>query len=175
MKKMGLRLLVLIITGFMAGCATLPRKIEILDFPGSNKPHKYLKRFALNEGYLTRFVWEGKSINDWTEALEIFNASRKNYPPTPEEAYNFAIKHRKKMCPESSFNVISKDSSGILFEIKTINCPPHSDEYSITRILYGNTNVFDLIYTNKIKDIPKETRDEWIRILSESYITTNDK
>ncbi|MFX0204265.1 MAG: hypothetical protein ACFFCW_49845 [Candidatus Hodarchaeota archaeon] len=172
MKKMGLKLLVLVIIGFMSGCATLPRQAENLRFSRPNKEHKYAKTFTLKEGYLTRFVYEGKSIDDWTEALEAFNTLRKNYPPTLEGAYNFLIERRKKNCPESSFNVISKDSSSILYEIKTTNCPPHSDENSITRILYGNTNAFVLIYTNKIKSIPKEIRDEWIKIFSEAYITT---
>jgi len=121
---------------------------------------------------LTRIVWEGKSIDDWTEALEVFNTWRKKSPPTPEELYNSAIEHRIKVCPESTINVISKNASSMLYEIKTINCPSHPDEHSITRILYGKTNVFSLIYTNKIKDIPKETRDEWIGILSEAKIIT---
>ncbi len=173
-KKAGLSLLVMFITCFIAGCATLPTEVETLSFTGP-KMHKYAKRFTLKEAYLTRLVWEGKSIDDWSEALEILNIWRKNYPPTPEEAYNFLIKDRKKLCPESTIKVISKNSSSILYEIKTVNCPPHHDENSITRILYGNTNVFILIYTKKTKDILKETREEWIKLLSEASITTNDR
>lgn len=175
MKKSGLRLLVLVITVFMANCATMQGPKEGLDYPLPTKKHKYVKTFTLKDAQLTVFVYEGKSIDDWTESLEIFNTWRKNYPPTPEEAYTSAIEARKKQCPETTINLISKDSKSILFEARTTNCPPQPDENSIIRILYGNTDVFIPRYTNKTKDIPKETRDEWIRVLSESYIMTYGK
>jgi hypothetical protein len=175
MKKLVLSLLVLILTVFMANCATMQGPGEGLDYPLPTKKHKYVKTFTLKDAYLTTFVYEGKSIDDWTEGLEIFNTWRKNYPPTPEEAYNSAIEARKKQCPESTINLISKDSKSILYEVRTINCPPQPDQNSIMRILYGNTDVFVPAYTIKKKDIPRETRDEWIRILSEAYIMTYSK
>jgi hypothetical protein len=182
MKKMGLKLLVLVIIGFMVGCATSPRQVETVqfslpkDFEAKRlKEGKYVKTFALKKARITRFVLEGKSIDVWTEALELFNTGRKNFPPTPEEAYEHLMEDRQKICPESSFNVIGKDSSTILYEMKTINCSPYQDENSITRIIYGNTDVFMLIYTIKIRDIPKEKRDEWIKTLSAAHMVAIDK
>ncbi len=139
------------------------------------KEHKYFKEFDLKDAYVSRFVWEGESIDNWTEALEICNTWRKNLPPTPEGAYHLVMDIRKRMCPESTFSVINREASSMLYEIKTINCPAHPDEYSITRVLYGKSNVFSLIYTNKTKDLPRESREEWINILSGAIIKTGGR
>ena len=122
-------------------------------------------------------VLEGKSISNWTEAWEILLLLRENYPRTPKKAFKSLIETEKASCPNATIKVkfISKDSSSILYEVKTINCPQHPDEISIRKLLYGNITVFYTIYTNKIKRIPKKTKNEWIRTLSEAKITTVDE
>lgn len=181
MKKFALRIMFLCMAGIMVGCATLSGPRESINFRmpkdsgGKYRQHKYYKEFDFGNAYLTRFVYEGQSIEDWTEALEIFNTWKKNFPKSPEDAYKQQLEKRKKMCPEASFHVISQDNNSVLYEINTVNCPPHPDEHSITRLLYGRTNVFSLIYTNKTKDLSKEIRGEWLSILSEANITTGDR
>jgi hypothetical protein len=126
--------------------------------------------FTIQDAYLTRFVFTGESIDNWTESLETFNPWRKDFPPNPEEAFNSMVQQRKQKCPDSTPNVISKDNTSVLYEIRTSNCAPHPDEHSINRILYGNTDVFVLIYTNKIKELQVSSREEWIKILSQAKI-----
>ncbi len=174
MKKQYAFVFWVLATGLLFGCATLNRQVETVSFqfPKGDKHFKYVKEFDLKEAYLTRFVYEGESIENWTEALEIFNTWRKNFPPTPEKAYNMLIEKRIKMCPDAKANVIRQDNNSILYEIVTVNCHPHPDENSLNRILYGNSDIFQLIYTNKVRTLPAETRDEWIRILSEADIKT---
>ena len=166
----------LCMAGIMDGCATLSGPREYLrtrDMPMKEfSQYKYHKEFDFGNAYLTRFVYEGQSIEDWTEALEMFNTWKKNFPKSPEDAYKQQLEMRKKRCPEASFHVISQDNNSILYEINTVNCPPNPDEHSITRLLYGSTNVFSLIYTNKTKDLSEEIRERWVSILSEAYITT---
>jgi hypothetical protein len=162
------------------GCGPLNRQVETASYPSpkgwprGDKYAKYVKSFTITprEAYLTRLVYEGESIDNWTEGLEVFNTWKKNFPPTPEKAYNMLIEKRIKMCPEAKANVISQDNNSILYEITTINCPPHPDENSLNRILYGNTDVFHFIYTNKVRTLPTEKRDDWIRVLSNTTIET---
>lgn len=174
MKKFALIIMFLCMAGIMVGCATLsgPRERLYYHMPIELSQHKYYKAFDFGNAYLTRLVFEGQSIDDWTEAFEIFNTWKKNYPKSPEDAYKQQLEMRKKMCTEASFHVISQDNNSILYEINTVNCPPNPDEHSITRLLYGRTNVFSLIYTNKTKDLSEEIRGKWVSILSEAIITT---
>lgn len=165
----------MLFAGVLNGCATMGGPAEHITFSMPKDPQaKHVKEFTIQprEVYLTRFVMQGESIDNWTEALEVLNTWRKNYPATIDDAYKKAVDLRKKTCPESTFNVVSQDPNSILYEIKTVNCPPNLDENSLTRTLYGTRNVFILIYTNKTKEMPKEKRDEWIAILSGAKIET---
>lgn len=167
-------LVVLISASLLMGCGPLNRQAETTHFPmpKDDKKPKYVNTFTITPGqaYLTRFVWEGESIDNWTESLEIFNTWKTNFPPTPEKAYNMLVEMRRKKCPEAKATVLNQDNNSITYEINTINCPPHPDENSLNRILYGNSQVFNYIYTNKITTLPTETRDEWLRILSGAVI-----
>ncbi len=174
MKKCGSLMLTLMIVLFVGCATTRPAEHITFSIPKDGQP-KHVKDYSIQPGeaYLTRFVWQGESIDNWTEALEVFNTWRRNFPPTVDDAYKKAIDLRKKKCPDSTFNIISQDASSILYEIRTTNCPPNPDENSLTRTIYGNNNVFSLIYTNKTKEMPKEKRDEWTTILSNARIETN--
>lgn len=163
------RVIALIILG---GCAGLGGPREHISFSAKMQP-KFVQGFP-GQGYeLARFVISGESITKWTEALETLNTLRKNYPPTIEAAYKAQLEIRKKKCPDSAFNIIQQDNTSILYEIRTANCPPNPDEHSLTRTLYGSTNVFSLIYTNKVKELPADKRDEWIKYLSGARIVTD--
>ena len=177
MKSFGANVVRLVIVAMIVGCAGLQKQAQAgerlnFNFPTDLGVPKFSKKFTIKpkEMYLTRLVLEGDSIDNWTEALEIVNTWRKNYPPTIDNAYQETFEGRIKQCPESAFSVISKDSSSILYEIKTVNCQPNPDENSLTRMLYGNSDVFVLIYTNKVKETSKERRDGWIKALSEAKI-----
>jgi len=175
MKRLGLTLLWLTVLPMFVGSATVCGAAEHLMYkmPEGKKP-KLVKEFTIKprESYLHLFVLEGEKIDNWAEALQVINTWRKNYPPTSEEAYNIFTEKGKKGCQNYTFNLISKDNNSVLYETLKYNCPPEPDQNSINRILYGNKDVFHLIYTNKVRNLPKETRDEWIRILTEAYIET---
>jgi len=170
----------LVMVAMISGLAGLQKQAQAgerinFKFPTDLGMPKYSKEFRIEpEGRLTRLVLEGDSIDNWTEALEIINTWRKNYPPTIDNAYQIHIEGLQKSCPESTVSVISKDSGSILFERKTVNCQPRPDENALTRILYGNSDVFLLVYTNKVKELPKEKRDGWIKALSEAKIVVKN-
>ena len=161
------------IIGFvtLVGCAGTGAPRENLQFAAKVQP-KFVKGFP-GKGYeVARFVIQGKSIDEWTEVLETFNGLRSNLPSTPGAYLRLAIDLRKEKCPEFSYNIIKQDANSILYEIRTTNCQPGSDEHSLTRTLYGNINVFSLAYSNKVKELSSDKREEWIRYLSDDRIIT---
>ena len=155
------------------GCAGMGAPRDNLRFSAKVQP-KFVQGFP-GKGYeLTRFVLTGESIKEWTEAFETINTLRTYYPSTIEAYLKSNMDLRKKTCPESAFNVLKQDQTSILFEIRTTNCPPNPDEHSLTRTIFGNTNEFSIIYTNKVKELPSDKREEWIKYLSEASIVTGN-
>jgi hypothetical protein len=154
----------------LCGCATSGGTVETVEFPfrSSGVPPKFVESFDIipRQVGVTRFVWEGESIDDWTEAVEIVNTWRKNNPATPKEALETLVEKRIAQCPEATHRLLHQDESSVLYELITINCPPHPDEHSITRLIYGRNEVFTVIYTNKVNPLSPSLRDEWIDILS---------
>ncbi len=157
----------------IAGCAGTGGPRESIRFSAKMTP-KFVKGFPGQTVELTRFVLEGKSIDEWTEALETINALRAAYPPTLETFYNKNMELRKKTCPDSAFNIISQDPNSILYELRTKNCSFFPDQHSLTRVMYGKTNVWVLIYTNTVAELPTDKREEWIRYLSQANLVTEN-
>jgi hypothetical protein len=160
------------------GCATSGGTVETVTFPppGEAGP-KFVKTFVVvpRQVELTRWVWDGASIDDWTEALEIVNSLRRNSPPTPAEAVRTLVDLRVARCPGATSRVLHQDESSVLYEVVTIDCPPHPDEHSINRLIYGPREVFSLIYTNKVNPLPLATRERWIDVLSRAALEETER
>jgi hypothetical protein len=157
----------------VVGCATSGGTVETVTFPrpGEVGP-KFVQTFAVvpRQVEVTRWVWEGESIDDWTEALEVVNTLRRNSPPSPAEAVQTLVDLRLARCPGATSRVLHQDESSVLYEVVTIDCPPHPDEHSINRLIYGPKEVFNLIYTNKVNPLPLATRERWIDVLSRATL-----
>ncbi len=165
-----LAFVIILISNFAIGCATVTERQENLRFSIPTQ-HLFVKEMKTPKVLITRFVLEGESIDQWTEAVEILNYLKKNLPQNPELMYASLKERREKRCPNTVTNIIKKDESSILYEMKTSNCPPNPDEHSITKILYGKINVFTLIYTAKVKELDAAKRDLWLNDLSSAYIS----
>jgi hypothetical protein len=161
---------IILIANFAIGCATVSGRQENLKFSIPTQP-LFVKEVKEAGLYVQRFVIEGESIDQWTEAVEILNFLKKNLPQNPELMYASLKEKREKCCPDTVTNIIEKDESSILYEMKTSNCPPNPDEHSITKILYGKINVFTLIYTAKVKELDAAKRDLCLNDLSSAYIS----
>lgn len=156
------------------GVAQAPAGPERVTFPFPKDPGgpKFVddQSGSREDGALSRWVWNGESIDNWVEALEIVNVRRPDIPPALEEAFRAAVASRQSYCPGSTSRLISSDSTSILYEITTRYCLGHADEISLTRIIRTPTQVFSLIYTNKAPDRADAKRQDWIRVLSEAKI-----
>jgi hypothetical protein len=157
----------------VVGCATSGGTMETVTFPrpGEVGP-KFIETFVIvpRQVELTRWVWDGASIDDWTEALEIVNTLRRNSPSSPAEAVQTLVDLRMARCPGAMSRVLHQDEFSVLYEMVTIDCPPHPNEHSINRLIYGPREVFNLIYTNKVNPLPLATRERWIDVLSRAAL-----
>lgn len=131
---------------------------------------KFHKDFDYGYVYIRRFVIQGESVDEWSEAFEIINAYKILYPKTPQEYYKSMLEDRKKICSNVDASIIDQTPDSIIYEINSKNCLPFSDEHSLTKVLYGNTNIFTIIYTIKSPNITQETREAWLRSLSTTFL-----
>ena len=145
---------------------------ESLSFtiPDGTEP-KFIQDYNYGTVIVTRFVLQGNSIDDWTEAFEVINAMKSDYPKTPKEFCDNMIEKRKKTCATVDLSIIDETTESILYEIKSKQCAPFPDEQSLNRALYGKQNVFILIYTNRTPGgMTKQAREGWLGTISTAMI-----
>jgi len=149
--------------------AKMPESLSFT-IPDGIEP-KFIQDYNYGTVIVTRFVLQGNSIDDWTEAFEVINAMKSNYPKTPKEFCDNMIEKRKKACSTVDVSIIDQTAESILYEIKSKQCPPFPDEQSLNRAMYGNINAYILIYTNRTPGgMTKETRDSWLGTISTAMI-----
>lgn len=171
MKKMLLVLFAMLMTALpciQQASAQMPESLAFT-MPDGIKP-KFVQDYNYGSVIVTRFVLQGKSIDDWTESFEIVNGMTINYPDTPEALYLKTIAKRKKRCSDSRFIIINENENSIIYEIIAKQCASMPDEHSLNKVMYGNTNVFTLIYTNRNLKMSQKTRNDWLRVLSKAAI-----
>lgn len=96
---------------------------------------------------LQRFVTEGKSAFDWTEAVEVLNTMRRAEPKTPAEWYG-RFQQKGLDCP-SNWTLIAQDKKSVTFRRDSQACPPQPAQSGFYRVVYGKQQVFVLMVTNK--------------------------
>ncbi len=117
---------------------------------------------------LTRFVVDGESMTQWTEAFEVLNTLRRGQPRNARQWYEQFRTHGDTLCP-GEWNVIAETRDSITFERSTPDCPPHAAQQALYRTLYGKREVFTLIATRKGAMTP-EMRAGWQRVLDSAYL-----
>lgn len=171
MKKMFFVLfamLIIALPNMRQASAQMPESLSFT-MPEGIEP-KFVQDYNYGSVIVTRFVLQGNSIDDWTEIFEIVNGLTINYPGTPKALYLNTIDKRKKRCSDSRFTIINENENSIIYEIIAKQCPSMPDEHSLNKVMYGNTNVFTLIYTNRNLKMSQKTRNNWLKVLSKAAI-----
>jgi len=122
---------------------------------------------------ITEFVLRGEKIDNWTRLMTV-QALKKSALPAEsiETTLNRMAKEMSARCPETVWNVIERgpNTNTILYEFRVQNCPPDADQHVIARVLDGKYNRFHIAYAAKVKTLPPEERDKWIKLLSKASI-----
>jgi hypothetical protein len=120
---------------------------------------------------LQRFVIDGKSARDWTEALEVLITMRKAEPPTPAKWYA-RFQAQGAQCP-SQWTMIAQDKQSITFQRGSQACDPHPAQTGLYRVVYGKEQVFAMISTHK-GALSKQKRAQILAMLA-TAVEVNDQ
>lgn len=117
---------------------------------------------------LMRFVVDGVSETEWTEALEVINTRRKDMPKTVAAWYDQFRAQGEASCP-SEWVTLEESAKSLAFERKSLACPPHEAQHAVYKVLYGKKQAFTLIATRK-GGMDDETRAGWIKVMDTATI-----
>jgi hypothetical protein len=118
---------------------------------------------------LQRFIVEGVSTDEWTEALEIMSTQRKNEPENVRGWYDRFQAQGEKTCP-GDWEILKESKKELTFERSVNNCDPLGTQHALYKVLYGKREVFVLIATRKAQ-MDAGTRDGWIDLLKSAEIS----
>ncbi len=117
---------------------------------------------------LQRFVVQGTSGVEWTEALEVLNTWRDDHPRKVAGWYARFKKQSDATCP-GQWTVIAEDKTSLTFERITGACAEHEAQHAVYRVLYGEEQVFTLVATRK-GGMDEVTRANWLTLLATAKI-----
>jgi hypothetical protein len=169
--KMRWALIFIVVFIVLQGCAATSKPTEHISFNIENYDQwKVLNEEDHDRVFILTFVPKEQTADNWKSMLESINVRRKDYPNTPREAQQKLENLRLQSCPETSIETIEEDQANVTFMMKSVNCPMHKNPYQLTKILYGEDNVFVLIYTHRGGEITQETKDQWLKSLKSAEI-----
>jgi hypothetical protein len=116
---------------------------------------------------LQRFVIEGKSATDWTDALEVLNTMRKAEPKTPTGWYE-RFQKQGAQCP-SNWTLIAQNKDSVTFQRDSLACSLQPAQTGLYRVLYGKQQVFTLIFTSKAP-LSEEKRRQVLAMLDSATV-----
>jgi len=124
-----------------------------------------VKEFDEGPVFLTRFVIEGTSADEWTQALEILQFSKKGQPKTASLWYDAFKTNGEQHCPGGVWTVLQQDDASVLYERTTADCDGNPPQRSLNRVLYGKKKAFVLIFTSA-EELVSADREAWVSVLA---------
>ena len=148
----------------LTACAAQNKEMITIDF--SDFSWKYLKTESNNYMEIITYV----SQNNRNDMLELMDTARENFPGTVKEAQAQLLKKRLESCPDTRSEIIEQDENNITYELFTDSCPNVQNEYSLTRILYGESHVYIMIFSRKGEEISDQQKNEWLKVAGSAKI-----
>lgn len=142
---------------------------------GFNPPSgwKLANSASVRDATILELVKEGDTIDDWRELITIQNIVKPKGIRSLEEFFSQLKAGREKDCPGvTNWHVIEQTEVGMTYEWSTSGpCMGQLEQTEIARILWSKKDFWALHYARKVKELPKEDRDQWLRWLSELRLT----
>ena len=154
----------------LSACATVPLETASIPADISGWDVGYAKDIA-GQGNIVEFVQSPETINDWTKLITIQFFEGYDEAPRP-----FMDKLKIKVhgdCPKVSWNVIRETESTILYEWIIDGCTSQEDQHELAKLLKGNDGLHRASYVEKTKLLDSNTREQWIKWLTETHLTKN--
>ncbi len=120
---------------------------------------------AQNGISIQTFKRKDESIEEWSELVEVFNAGKRPFDPSPLDLMYKLKAMRQKRCASVSWNIIEQRPDGVIFEANATGCYQRADELELGRIIKSRDNTWHVMYVTKVKDLPRDVRDAWVRWL----------
>lgn len=115
------------------------------------------------EMYVTRYIVDGESADEWNESLEVVETHLKDQPKTLDDWYAEFTAHFDPVCT-AKWHTIEKKRDSMIFERHVKECPIHAARHTMFRVLYGKQHVYIMI-AEKRPDMEEEARQGWLAVL----------
>jgi hypothetical protein len=115
-----------------------------------------------------RIAVQGKSADDWTEALTIIARTPSKVVKNADDWLAEIRTQSANACP-SQFEILAKDSNSITFSRRSTNCGADKIQFSLYRIVAGRRSLFLLnaIYRDDMTDV---VRRQWLELLQSARL-----
>jgi len=161
----------------LSGCGTTgadSSREENLAFPFDVKEWKIGRQSGDASQRVAQFVTRGEKIDNWTELVTMQTLKKEAAGSEPLETFFKKVSERMtRDCPGSDWNVVARGEGSILYEWKAQNCKGVPEQHEIGRFLDGKYNRFRISYVKKVKTLPPEERDKWMKVISEASIVAH--
>ena len=165
---------VYIFIALLVGCSTVTPEHEGLGFVFSGywdvkHPHTYE---VPGKYKIMEWVPRGQTIDNWRDLFTQQNFTKRGIQDTPAELMNTLKAQMEEDCANVIWSVLEQTPNSILYEWRIRDCPPHSDQHEIARIIDGRLNRWRIAYTSKVIEIQPDKRVEWIESLNSAHVMT---
>jgi hypothetical protein len=113
---------------------------------------------------IIQLVRDGEDVNNWKELFTYMRGPKPHGLHNPEEMLDHLKAEREKECPGSTvWNVIGKDENSITYEWHSQPCLGQPEQIEMAKILFGKHSSNVVQYDKKVKELPAEERDTWLK------------
>jgi len=157
----------------LVACAAIQTEHEALNFSLGKEKWVAVSIDEIKNKYLIiNFIREGDEINEWLETVSITNHKiiKTNLHSPEKELLKFKQGVEKKCPGATSWFVIEKNKSSIVFEWKTKPCLDTHSLYGVGKIIIGKYDIFQVIYATRELLVLPSMRIKWIKKISSAKI-----
>lgn len=152
----------LLCANMLAGCALAGGGSERVDMFLTDIP-RFAREYEIRQGWKTLIVFQGTSLDEWSEASETFELRKERFPPTARAVFDDAI----SPIPEFAgltFKLLEEDESSVMFEGIAVG------RHVVGKIMQGDVRLWIVCFTARGIELSEDKRDSWLRLLSAAQV-----
>jgi hypothetical protein len=115
-----------------------------------------------------RIAVQGKSADDWIEALNIIARTPSRIVKNTDDWLAEIRTQAENTCP-SQFEILARDGNSITFSRRSTNCGEDKIQFSLYRIVAGKRSLFMLNATYR-DDMTDAVRKQWLELLQSARL-----